>query len=555
MAGSVADVPVPDSSLTRRFNLRVPLRDGLTLAADLVLPAQSPSPVVIMRTPYGRSSEMATTRAGTFAAAGYAALWVDVRGRGDSEGEFSPYRNDGRDGVDVIAWAAAQEWCDGKVATFGGSYPGQIQWLTALHRPPELAAMIVLVTPSDPFVEDPTGLPGPMHVHWNRMTDGRAMQYTEAVDWMAVYRHRPHAELDTAAGFHSPHWREDCRHQTLDEWWEPLRYQHRIAEVDVPVLHISGWYDDEEIGTPANFAAMTAAGRAGQRLVMGPWGHQVNRERQLGEIDYGPDAVIGLDAIQTAFLDEFVRGRPPAVAPAPVRAFVMGANVWRDYESWPPPGSREHALHLRSDGGANSRFGNGRLDEELPPPDSPADSWIHDPDRPVPFVTPASSAQIGGPDDYSGVQTRGDVLVYAGEPLQQPLEAIGPVRLVAHMQTSAADADLTAMLLDIHPNGFAQRLCDGIVRLRNREGPERALAVAPGTVYEVEVVMWDTCQRFAPGHRIGLQVASAAHPKFAVNLGTEGDQATQTDGVLAHNTLHHDATRPSRLILTVSPDR
>lgn len=539
-------------ALTRRFNVRIPLRDGVTLAADLVLPQRGPAPAVVMRTPYGRSTEVGTRRADAFAKAGYVAVWVDVRGRGDSEGSFAPYRNDGIDGVDVIAWAAAQEWCDGKVATYGGSYPGQIQWLTALHQPPALAAMIVLVTPSDPFVEDPTGLPGPMHIHWYRMTDGRAAQYTDAVDWMAVYRHRPHFELDEAAGFCAPGWREECRHQTLDDWWEPLRYQHRIGDVDVPVLHISGWYDDEEIGTPANFAAMVAAGRAGQRLLMGPWGHRVNSGRELGDLDFGHASVIDLEAVQASFLDEMVRGET-SNSPAPVRAFLMGANEWRDYAAWPPPGSEQRSLYIDRGGRANSRFGDGRLVGESPGPDTPPDEWSHDPDHPVPFVTPASSVQIGGPDDYSGVQTRGDVLVYISEPLTEALDVIRPVRLLAHVATSAQDTDITAMLLDVSPGGFAQRLCDGLVRLRYREGHDRIAAVTPGTVYEVEVAMWDTAQRLAPGHRIGLQIASSAHPKFAVNLGTAGDQATQTEGVIARNVLHHDAARPSRLILTVSP--
>ena len=138
-------------------------------------------------------------------------------------------------------------------------------------------AMIVEVVPSDPFVEDPTGVPAPMRVNWHRLTDGRMPQYAETVDWMEVYRHRPLRELDRAAGFESERWADEVGHDAADDaYWEPLRYQHRIAEIDLPVLHISGWYDDEEIGTPANFAAMTAAGRAGQRLLMGPWGHRVN---------------------------------------------------------------------------------------------------------------------------------------------------------------------------------------------------------------------------------------------------------------------------------------
>ncbi len=504
-----------------------------------------------MRTPYGRGGELATRRADMFATAGYCTCWVDVRGRGDSEGRFDPYRSDGLDGVDVIAWADAQDWCDGAVATYGGSYSGRIQWLTALHQPPALKAMIVLVTPSDPFVENPTGLPGPMHIHWYRMTDGHAMQYTDAVDWMDVYRHRPLTALDEAAGFRSESWRAECRHQTLDAWWEPVRYQHRIGEVDIPVLHISGWYDDEEIGTPANFAALQAAGRPGQRLLMGAWGHQVNTDTRLGEFDFGHDAVIDLRAVMTEFLDETVRGGHPAKPPPPVRIFLMGANQWLDLADWPAPGSTEVAWHLDSDGRANSRYGDGRLRESPAGAESPGDTWIHDPDRPVPFITPSSSIQIGGPDDYSGVETRGDVLVYTSEPLSEPLDVVGPVRLVAFVSTSAADTDITAKLIDLHPNGFAQRLCDGLVRLRYRAGHENVQPVQPDTVYEVEVAMWDTAQRFLPGHCIRLEVASSAHPKFASNLGSGGDESVATDAVVAHNRLYHDTARPSRLLLTV----
>jgi hypothetical protein len=317
------------------------------------------------------------------------------------------------------------------------------------------------------------------------------------------------------------------------------------------VLHISGWYDDEEIGTPANFAAMTAAGRGGQRLLMGPWTHQVNASRLIGELDFGHDAVIDLDATMTGFLDETARGRAPAAPSPPVRVFLMGANRWLDLPAWPPPGSAQRTWYLDSGGRANSRFGDGRLVDDAPPEGTPADGWRHDPDRPVPFITEPSSSQIGGPDDYAGVHGRGDVLVYTSAPLTEPVDVIGPVRLVAHVSTSAADTDVTAMLLDIHPNGFAQRLCDGLVRLRYRDGHDRPVEVVPGVLYEVQVAMWDTAQRFAPGHRIGLAVASSAHPKFAVNLGTGGDETTATAGVIADNVLHHDAHRPSRLILTV----
>src|SRR5262249_12793087 len=250
----------------------------------------------------------------------------------------------------VIAWAAAQDWCTGDVATYGASYGARIQWLTALEQPPALRAMVCVVTPSDPFVEWPTGLPTPMHINWYRFTDARMPQYTDDVDGMAGYRHRPVLTMDEAAGFTSPGWREELRHRTLDSWWEPVRYQHRIGEVGVPVLHVSGWYDDEEIGTPANFAAMTAAGRPGQRLLMGPCGHAVNTTQTLSEVDFGPDALIDLDGHIAAFLDKQVKDTKPETPSAPVRIFVMGANEWRDAQTWPPADAKPTVLYFSSGG-------------------------------------------------------------------------------------------------------------------------------------------------------------------------------------------------------------
>lgn len=534
----------------RRFNVRVPMRDSVTLSADITIPADNPAPAVVLRTPYGKSGAMQSRRADMFASGGYAAVLVDVRGRGDSDGEFAPYRNDGPDGFNVIEWVAAQPWCSGAVATSGASYGGHVQWLTALERPPSLRAMISVVTPSDPFVEWPTGLPSPMSINWFRHVDGRVPQHVDDVDWMAVYRHRPLLALDEAAGFSAPHWREELAHRTLDSWWEPHRYQHRIGEIDLPVLHISGWYDDEQVGTPLNFAAMVAAGRRGQRLLMGPWGHAVNTTRTLGEVDFGAQALIDLDAVMLGFLDEHLRDRVPDAPDEPVRLFLMGANCWLSEAQWPPADCTPRSWWLDSDGAANSRFGDGRLVEQPVATESSVDTWTHDPDRPVPFITGAGSGQIGGPDDYAGVESRGDVLVFTTEAFTTAYDLIGPVRLRAHVATTARDGDVTAKLLDVHPNGFAQRLCDGVVRLRYRSGMAAEVPVEPDDIYEVDVDLWNTCQRVLPGHRLRVEVAASAFPKYDVNLGTGGDMVTEVTGVPATCRLWHDANRPSRLVVT-----
>jgi len=536
------------------------MRDGVHLSADAYLPkAEEPAPVVLSRTPYNKNTERTYRLMAAFAEHGYAAVSMDVRGRGDSEGEFEPYRHDGEDGFDAIEWIAEQPWCTGAVATLGGSYPGLIQWLTALLRPPHLRAMIVLVCPSDPFVEWPTGTPGPMSVCWHRMTHGRVVQFVEPLDWADIYRHLPLMTMDERAGFDSANWREVLSHPTLDDYWEPLRYQDRIGELDLPVLHVSGWYDDEEIGTPLNFTRMIARAPDDpaahrQRLLMGPWGHGVNSQRQIGDVDFGPDALVDLEGIERRFLDRWLKDERNGLEDEPpVRIFVMGTNEWRDEATWPLERTEWRTLHLRSGGNANSRLGDGRLGPKAPTGQEPSDVYTSDPSNPVPFLTDPLSNQIGGPDDYRAVEQRGDVLVYVTEPLQADVEITGPVRLVLSASSSAVDTDFMAKLVDVHPGGFVQRLCDGMVRARFRQGMDREVPLDPGAIERYEIALWDTSQVFRAGHRIGLEIASSAFPKYDRNLQTGEPLATGTRMELAENRVFHDAEHRSHLILPVIP--
>ena len=540
------------SPVRTSYDVRVPMRDGVELAADIWrADGERPAHAVLTRGPYGKNNARIARLGRVFAERGYAFVAMDVRGRGDSDGSFTPYRNDAVDGVDTIAWLAEQQWCSGKVATFGGSYGGLIQWLTALHRPPALAAMIAMVSPSDPFVEFPTGTAIPTMVSWHRLTAGRVLQHVDAVQWEAVYRHLPLLTMDEAAGFVSPQWREAQSHPTLDDHHRPLCYQDRLGELDVPVLHISGWYDDEQVGTPRNYAGMVAGGARGQQLLMGPWGHAINTTRTMGEVDFGPDALIDMDAYWLRWLDAQLDGKP--WDDKPVRLFVMGEDRWRDDDVWPPAAMTPTPLYLRSAGTANSRLGDGALSWEAPPADEPSDSFDYSPERPVPFVTGATSAQLGGPDDYAGIELRGDVLVYTSEPLQEPLQLIGAVQLVLHATSSALDTDFTGKLLDVHPSGFAQRLCDGMVRARFRDGFDEERLLEPGQEVEYAVDLWHTAHVFRTGHRLRVEVASSAFPKYDRNLNTGEPLATSTRMVTATQVVHHDAARPSRLVCPVVP--
>ncbi|HEU5439492.1 MAG TPA: CocE/NonD family hydrolase [Ktedonobacterales bacterium] len=542
------------------FDQRVPMRDGVTLSADLTLPPGATEgrrlPAILQRTPYLKASMPTYEIARFFAGRGYVFVAVDVRGRGDSEGEWVPYVNDGRDGFDAIEWMATQPWSNGRVGTRGGSYLGRIQWLTALEQPPHLGAMVVAVPPSDPFVETPTGLPSPIHLCWEHYVSGRVLQPMEAVNWSAVYEHLPLMTMDEAAGRLIRHWREDIAHPQLDEYWDRICYQNRFERVNVPVLHVSGWFDDEQVGTPRNFAGMVASGapavRDRQRLLMGPWGHAINTTQKLGDVDFGPQALIDLRGEEARWFDRWLKDDEDS-ASGPVRIFVMGDNVWRDEREWPLARTQWTPYYLSSGGRANSRFGDGALSAAAPGPDVPPDTYRYDPARPVPFITEPTSSQIGGPDDYAAVLRRDDVLVYASEPLAADTEVTGPVAVELYAASSTPDTDFMAMLLDVHPNGFAQRLCDGMVRARFHEGMDRPSLIEPGSTYQYRIDCWHTAQVFKAGHRIALTITSSAFPKFDRNLNTGAPLGQTSEMAVAEQTILHDAAHPSAVILPIIP--
>jgi putative CocE/NonD family hydrolase len=538
------------------FDLRIPMRDGVTLSADITRPApEGRYPALVVRTPYNKNTITPARR--YFAERGYVYVVVDVRGRGDSDGAFVPYRHDALDGYDVIEWVAAQPWCDGNVGTTGGSYLGRIQWLTALTHPPHLRAMCALVSPSDPFVEWPMGTAGgPMHLAWIHLVSGRLLQPATAVDWSAVYKHLPLLTMDEAAGRISPFWRDDVSHPIRDAYWEAICYQDKFDQIDVPVLHISGWYDDEQIGTPLNFAGMTAHGatahtRANQKLLMGPWSHAVNAHSKLGEVDFGSSAIIDLDGYQLRWFDHWLRGADTGLLDEPpVRLFLMGANRWRDASAWPPPDAQPTPFYLHSGGHANSRFGDGGLSPE-PPEDEPPDGYHYDPARPVPFITEPTSAQIGGPDDYAAIERRDDVLVYTSAPLDADLTVIGPVRMELYAASSAPDTDFMVKLLDVHPSGFAQRLCDSMVRARYRAGFTDPQPIPPGEVVHYTIDLWNTAHVFLQGHCLRLEVASSAFPKYDRHRNRMDDLATGTEMDPADQHVWHTAAHPSHVVIPV----
>ena len=289
---------------------------------------------------------------------------------------------------------------------------------------------------------------------------------------------------------------------------------------------------------------------------MGPWGHQTNTKSKLGEVEFGPQALIDMRGEQVRWFDRWLRAKPAEEkeeqVDAPVRIFVMGANEWRDEREWPLARTQWTRYYLHSGGQANSRFGDGALSPTAPDAE-PTDGYRYDPARPVPFLTEPTSSQIGGPDDYAAVERRDDTLVYVTEPLAEDVEVVGPISVDLYAASSAPDTDFTAMLTDVWPTGFVQRLCDGIVRARFREGMEAPTLIEPGKVYRYTIDCWNTAQTFKAGHRIGLMLSSSAFPKFARNLNTGAPLGMTSEIAVAEQVIYHDAEHPSAVILPIIP--
>ncbi|HWL86018.1 MAG TPA: CocE/NonD family hydrolase [Polyangiaceae bacterium] len=540
------------------FNQRVKMRDGVELSVDVYRPAAAGKyPVILLRTPY---TKVELTSPRYFASRGYVFVAMDVRGRGDSDGKFVPYFNEGRDGYDSIAWAAQAPWSNGKVGTFGGSYSGRVQWLAALEQPPQLASMVAMVTPSDPFVEWPTGLPLPPDISWYHLVSGHVNQNEKAVDWDAVMKHLPLLTMDEAAGRSLPAWRDEIEHAQLDAFWEPLRYQTHYDKVQAPVLHISGWYDDEQIGTPLNFAGMVSKGpealRAKQKLLMGPWPHRVTATpTKIGDVDFGPAAAIDFNGYVLRWFDATLKGIDNGIwNEPPMRIFRMGENVWTDEKEWPMARTQWEKYFLHSKGRANSRMGDGVL-ATAPPAAEPADKYSYDPADPSTFISEATFAQIGGPDDYRAVERRDDVLVYTTEAMTADRAVCGPIQMNLWAISSAKDTDFTAKLLDVWPNGFAQRLIDGMVRARFREGMDKPKLIEPGRAYAYTIDMWNTCQTFKKGHAIRVEISSSAFPKYDRNPNTGEPLGKGTRTLVAEQQVLHDKDHPSYVLLPVIPPK
>jgi len=540
------------------------MRDGVVLVADVYRPAADGRfPTLLQRTPYDRRNEAATAHA--LAAAGYAVVVQDVRGRFGSEGEFDPFRHEAADGYDSVEWAAALPFSDGRMGMFGSSYVGATQMLAAMARPPHLVAIAPTLTASE-YYEGWTYQGGAL-MRWFASSwasllavdtlDRRATASLKPHEWVraAPVDAYPVLELPRAADL-APYYRDWLLHETDDDYWRAVKVSDHYAEMSVKGLHTGGWHDIFVNGSIRNYlglrdSAATEEARRGQRLVLGPWAHApTTPEGKIGDVVFGAQAV-GEDP-ERAWFDYALKGVANEYARRPpVRIFVMGENAWRDENEFPPARAVPMRYFLH---GGGSRSG-GLLRAERPRRVSPS-RYVYDPGDPAPTLGGrlcCGDFLPRGPQDQRPLEARPDVLVFTTPPLEHDVEVTGFVSLDLFAESSAVDTDFTAILADVDPGGYARFLADGIVRARYRSSTRRAEPLVPGQVYEYTVDLSATSNLFRVGHRIRLYVSSSNFPRFDPNRNTGEPLLGTLRAVAARQSVYHDPDRPSALVLPVVP--
>jgi putative CocE/NonD family hydrolase len=584
----------PSGSSAVQRDVPVTMRDGTRLATDLYFPPQpGRHPVLLERTPYGKhQSVMVSIGAPEFLAAnGYVVAVQDARGRYASEGLWYPFRDEAwgerQDGFDTIEWLAGQEWCDGKVGTFGGSFAGFNQYLHAGSPAPHLGSMFArqaACSLRDEWVYRGGAFELGFMFLWAARQSVEALRNRMAQTERAAsrlqnefLRFRPLSENPL---FSDPfEWIKDYLNRQEDEsYWRQFDVAQFHATFPVPTYHLASWFDLFLGGSLRNFtgmrnAAKTETAHRRHRLTIGPWLHgprtdSVPDGQCAGEVDFGPEARWDYKGEMLRWFDYTLKSKPGGIDGAPaVRYFVMGLNRWRTCDDWPPKSIVYRQLYFdaRPSGSARS-LNDGSLSWAQATQDAPPAQFVHDPNQPVETLGGATLYSLtvqrtgdplgwqqlnaqAGPRDQRKIEDR--CLTFTSPPLDQDLEVTGPVIAKLFISSNAADTDFVVRVTDVLPDGRSMLVCDGIQRARYRESNYRPSLLEPGKVYEITVDLWATSYLFQRGHRVRAVVNSSSFPRFDVNPGTGESGATAKGTVIAHNSVYLDRPRPSHLVLPV----
>jgi len=545
------------------------MRDGIHLNATLYKPKSGdPTPVIFTLTPYISDSYHA--RAYHFAQHGYAFVLVDCRGRGNSEGEFEPFINEGRDGFDIVEWLATQSWCNGSVTMWGGSYAGFDQWMTLKEFPPHLRT-IVPAASAHAAVDFPffKNIFFSYELQWLTFTSGvtgNANLFGEQAFWIEKFRemylnHRPFKELDQVVGNMTTHFQTLLQHPTPDAYWDRMALTPEDYDrIDIPILTITGHYDGDQPGSMHYYRQhMQSASPARDQhyLIIGPWDHAGTRtpNKEFGGLKFGDVCILDLNKLHTEWYDWILKGSPqPEFLKQRVAYYVAGADEWKYADSLDSISNMTRRLYLNStDGAANDVFHSGTL-EEMPPAAAEPDSYSYDPLDVRPADLEREEVKSHLTDQRYALNLFDNGLVYHSAPFETDTEVTGYLTLVVWIALDVPDTDFQATVYEILRDGSSIVLTQDLLRARYRASLRQEQLVTADEInrYEFDGFTFFS-RRIAQGSRLRLVITSPNSIYIQKNYnggGVVADESGQ-DARTAHVTLYHDADHPSYLELPV----
>jgi len=584
--------------------IMVPMRDGVRLATDVYRPkTDEPVPIIFSRTPYnfnswgnGKLNTQTYRSAYEAVKRGFAYVVQNERGKFFSEGEWDILGTPTTDGYDAITWMAEQTWSNGRVGTLGCSSTAEWQMAVAALDHPAHAALVPMgfgagVGRVGEFYEQgnwyrggvfqmlfaawlygnqnirrpnfPPDMSREELVHASRYYD--LAPEMPSVDWSKALRHLP--VMDIMKNVKGPKgiYEKMIKRKPDDPVWYEGGLYHDDMPFGVPSLWFMSWYD-VSIGPNLalfNYVRNNAADpevAENQFAVIAPTLHcaftGATEETIVGERNVG-DARFDYDSLIYGWFDYWLKGEDNEILEKTpkVRYYTMGLNKWQSSDTWPPEGAEMMTYYLTSSGKANSVFGDGRLSTSPPGPEDKPDTFTYDPAFPVPSyggnVCCTGNAVRGGSFDQRQMEARHDILVYSTAPLEKGVEVSGTIEITLYVSSDVKDTDFTVKLLDVYPDGKAYNLDETIQRTRYREGYNRKVFMENGKIYKIEVSPMSTSNYFAPGHRIRIEVSSSNFPRFARNMNTGGNNYDETEGIVAHNRVHHSAEYSSHIRLPI----
>jgi hypothetical protein len=547
-------IDAPPAQYRVRIERRVTMRtsDGTELAADVFHPVGlAKTPTILVRLPYSKTlyNHMAESVVGTFwAERGYTAILQGTRGRYESGGVYYPLKYERQDGIDTLRWLKNQSWFDGKFAMWGGSYFGYTQWAVSDQFDPSPSAMMISIASSNfhDMLYPGGAFSLESALYWAVESRGRYDIEPRDSDLRRGYDGFPLLEADNRAAGEIGFFDDWVNHPTRDSYWQSIDGNDRAARVRCPVFMMAGWSDPFLPAQLRDYAEIMRNASpqvaAQSHLVIGPWSHA--RSVKLPDGTTSENYRLASLAPSIPWFDQ-IFDRVGAHSFPPVRIFVMGTNEWRDEKEWPLKRTRFTSYYLHSSGTANGLSGNGAMTTDPPRGNEPADCFTFDPSKPVPTSGGAMIGPHAGYMKQNETELRLDVLVYSTTPLEHQVEVTGPVQAVLYVSTDAPSTDFTAKLVDVHPDGTAYNLSDGIIR----RSYDRT-----GHVQRIEIELWPTSMVFMRGHRIRLEISSSNFPRYDRNPNTGRDIATETHPRIAAQSVYHSGGAMSQIILPIIPE-